>query len=214
MKRILLVGILSSSFLFANGMHQEHKKCDLSVKKLELSQAPKQIMYLMHAPMMCEKFVESGNIDRDYLANMIPHHLGAVLSSKAVLEYSNNEKVREFAKNIISSQEKEIKEFKELLSKMKDEKSSNKVEYKEFVNTEKADMNKMMKDMSDVKLSSNIDDDYLMGMIPHHQGAIDASKNLLKYSKNQTIREIAQRIIQAQEKEIEEFKEFLSKSKN
>lgn len=206
MKKFLLAALLSSVAL-ANQM--EH--CDLSVKKLEISQAPKQILDLMHQPMMCAKFVKSGSVNEDFLANMIPHHEGAILSSKALLEYSKNKKVRKFAKEIIASQEKEVKEFKKLLKELKFKQTPQK-EYDEFVKSEEENMKKMMQDMSSVKISSNIDKDYLEGMIPHHQGAIDSANNILKYSKNKKIRKIAKDIIKEQEKEIKEFKEFLSKN--
>ena len=48
-------------------------------------------------------------------------------------------------------------------------------------------------------------------MMPHHQGAIDMAKVELQFGKDQQLRAMAQMIIDAQEKEIAEFKEWLAK---
>ncbi|MBF7044488.1 DUF305 domain-containing protein, partial [Campylobacter volucris] len=81
--------------------------------------------------------------------------------------------------------------------------------YKKFVQEEKELMQKMMLLMGAVKESKNINKDFLEGMIAHHQGAVDASKQILFYSKDETIREIAKKIILDQEKEIQEFTQLL-----
>ena len=47
-------------------------------------------------------------------------------------------------------------------------------------------------------------------MIPHHQAAIDVSKKILEYTKDDKIKEIANRIIKAQEKEIEDMNNMIN----
>ena len=46
-----------------------------------------------------------------------------------------------------------------------------------------ASMQKMMKDM-DVKPTGKTDKDFVLMMMPHHQGAIDMAKVELQYGKN------------------------------
>lgn len=46
------------------------------------------------------------------------------------------------------------------------------------------------------------DVDFVEGMIPHHQGAVDMANIELKYGKDEAMRALAQRIIVAQETEI------------
>jgi len=60
---------------------------------------------------------------------------------------------------------------------------------------------RMHKDMS-LPYSNDVDLDFVRGMIPHHQGAIDQAKILLKYSKNPRLRRLAGGIIVAQRREI------------
>jgi uncharacterized protein (DUF305 family) len=60
---------------------------------------------------------------------------------------------------------------------------------------------KMMHDMHQT-YTGNADIDFMNGMIPHHQGAIDMAKVLLKYGKDAQTRKLAKQIIADQEKEI------------
>jgi len=60
---------------------------------------------------------------------------------------------------------------------------------------------KMHKDMA-VKLTGNADKDFLAGMIPHHQGAVDMAEVVLKYGKDPKVKKLAQDIIATQKQEI------------
>jgi uncharacterized protein (DUF305 family) len=67
---------------------------------------------------------------------------------------------------------------------------------------------KMHKDMG-IALSGNADKDFLAGMIPHHQGAIDMAEVVLKYGKDPKVKQLARNIIKAQKKEIAMMKAWL-----
>lgn len=62
-------------------------------------------------------------------------------------------------------------------------------------------MQKMHKEMT-MTYTGDVDLDFVRGMIPHHQGAIDQAQVLLKYSKNPRLRRLAGGIIAAQRREI------------
>jgi len=64
-----------------------------------------------------------------------------------------------------------------------------------------AAMQTMHKDMM-VDYTGNADVDFVRGMIPHHQGAIDMAKVELAYGKDPEIRALAEAVVAAQEKEI------------
>lgn len=67
---------------------------------------------------------------------------------------------------------------------------------------------RMMSQMMSVKPSGDADMDFVMMMIPHHEGAIEMAAVELKYGKDPTLKKIAQQIIDTQKKEIEEFKKW------
>lgn len=164
----------------------------------------------MHKPMMQAKISESGNVDKDFLVDMIPHHQGAIDSAKLYLQNNpQNQKLQEIAKNIISSQEAEIKEFHTLLKGELNATKLSKQQYSQYLTATKHNANTMMKDMNQVKPSQNIDKDFAQAMIPHHQGAIDSAKLILQYTKDTRIQKIAQDIITAQEREIQDLTQIL-----
>ena len=70
---------------------------------------------------------------------------------------------------------------------------------------------KMMHDMHQ-SFTGNADVDFMNGMIPHHQGAIDMAKVQVKYGKDAETRKLAEQIIADQEKEIAQMKAWLRKN--
>ena len=69
---------------------------------------------------------------------------------------------------------------------------------------------KMHRDM-DIKYSGDADVDFVRGMIPHHQGAIDMAKVALQNAKDEQIRKWATDVIREQEREIAEMQAWLKK---
>jgi uncharacterized protein (DUF305 family) len=55
--------------------------------------------------------------DKQYLEGMIEHHSMALLTSEEILKKTDNYDVAKLAKNIIQTQQDEIREMKELLKK-------------------------------------------------------------------------------------------------
>ena len=74
-----------------------------------------------------------------------------------------------------------------------------------------ADANmKMHKNMT-MEFTGNADVDFIRGMVPHHQGAIDMAEIELKYGKDPKARKLAREIIAAQKKEIAFMNAWLAK---
>ncbi|RWO05797.1 MAG: DUF305 domain-containing protein [Mesorhizobium sp.] len=72
-----------------------------------------------------------------------------------------------------------------------------------------AAMTKMHPSMMQGMMAKDPDVAFACGMIAHHQGAIDMAEVELKYGDNDEAKKMAQTIIDAQTKEIGEFKQWL-----
>ena len=68
---------------------------------------------------------------------------------------------------------------------------------------------KMMKDMA-IEPTGDADRDFVTMMIPHHQGAIEMARIELQFGKDPQLRQLAEAVIVAQEKEIAEMKAWLA----
>jgi uncharacterized protein (DUF305 family) len=63
-------------------------------------------------------------------------------------------------------------------------------------------INAKMHEGMDITFTGNADIDFVRGMIPHHQGAVDMAKTVLAFGKDPQIRKLAEEIVKAQETEI------------
>ena len=73
-------------------------------------------------------------------------------------------------------------------------------------------MHEQMMAKMQMEPSDNPDKDFVMMMIPHHQGAIDMARLELQYGKDPELRALAEKIISDQEKEISQMKAWQTKA--
>ncbi|MGO4684588.1 DUF305 domain-containing protein [Hyphomicrobium sp. 2TAF46] len=71
-------------------------------------------------------------------------------------------------------------------------------------------MMKMQQDMA-MTYTGNTDIDFVKGMIPHHQSAVDMARTVLAFGKDPDVKKMAEGVIKAQESEIAWMKEWLKK---
>jgi uncharacterized protein (DUF305 family) len=74
-----------------------------------------------------------------------------------------------------------------------------------------AAINDKMHQAMSIQFTGDADVDFVKGMIPHHQGAVDMAQVLLKYGKDPVLQKLATEIVAAQEAEIALMKAWLAK---
>ena len=74
-----------------------------------------------------------------------------------------------------------------------------------------AAMNTMSMSMA-TEFTGNADRDFITGMIPHHQGAVDAARVVLAHGSDPEVIAFAKSVIAAQEKEIAFMNDWLARN--
>jgi len=72
-------------------------------------------------------------------------------------------------------------------------------------------MARMNHDMASAPMTGDVDHDFVVMMVPHHQGAIDMAKGELSYGKDPVMRRLAEEIIVDQKSEIDVMNLWLKK---
>lgn len=149
----------------------------------------------------------SGKPDLDFARSMIPHHQGAIDMAKVELEFGKDPDIRKMAEAVVSTQTAEINLMTNWIA------TNDENALAPAAGSSKANqiaMNTMMAAMM-VTYTGDADVDFVTGMIPHHQGAIDMAKVELQFGKDQTMKKLATDIVNAQQSEITFMQDWLKK---
>ena len=80
---------------------------------------------------------------------------------------------------------------------------------KEYLNTFYCILDNMIQGMTEAELSDSISYNFMVQMIPHHMAAIKMSENILCYTTNISLQNIASQIITEQTKSIADMEQIL-----
>ena len=153
-----------------------------------------------------------GNTDHDFAHMMLAHHQGAVAMADIQLRDGKDATMRQMAEKIKADQQKEISELEAAATRL----DSAPTNYKPmdaadpFTSKMKASMTGMMQNMP--KTVANPDMNFNMMMTVHHQSAVDMAKAELAHGKDTKLKAMAQMMVDAQQKEIAEFKAWHDKN--
>ncbi len=154
----------------------------------------------------------AGNTDHDFAHMMMAHHQGAVEMSALELKEGKDATLRAMAEKISADQKREIQELEAFATRLDGAPTNYKpTDPKDaFASQMNASMDSMMKNLG--QPSGNVDQDYAAMMVPHHQSAIDMAKAELAHGRDTKLKEMAQKMIAAQQQEIQEFKAWQAKN--
>jgi uncharacterized protein (DUF305 family) len=146
--------------------------------------------------------------DQMYIDMMIPHHQSIIAMAQAALPRLQDERLREIANAVVETQGAEISQLQE---------------YREtwYGDPNPMPMDEMMPGMGGMEAmaammdaealvvafcaAENADLAFIDLTIPHHEMAIAASEATLEQATHPEIQEVAQQVIDAQKREIEEL---------
>ncbi|MDQ3099713.1 MAG: DUF305 domain-containing protein [bacterium] len=155
-----------------------------------------------------------GNIDRHFIEQMIPHHEDAITMAKLAQTKAKRSEVKQLAENIIDSQGKEISQmtawYKDWFGE--DVPKDTPVMGQHGM-TQKGGMHMGMmgdgSDMTKLEQAGDFDKAFVEEMIPHHQMAVMMATMLKNGTRRPEMTKLAEDIISAQNKEIEQMRTWL-----
>jgi uncharacterized protein (DUF305 family) len=154
--------------------------------------------------MARQMVMENGKYsDRRFIDAMVPHHQGAIAMAEVALKNAEYEEIIRLSRNIISSQQAEIEELKSI---KQEEFGTSNVPME--MNQEQMRSMGMMMDPQQLANKEPFDKAFIDAMIPHHQSAIYMAQVASEKSKIPEIEELAQDIVSAQKREIEQMKQW------
>jgi uncharacterized protein (DUF305 family) len=154
--------------------------------------------------MARQMVMENGKYsDKAFIDAMVPHHQGAIEMARVALKNAEHAEIKELSRNIISSQQAEIEELKAI---KKEEFGTSNVPME--TSPEQMRSMGMMMDPQELANREPFDKAFIDAMIPHHQSAIEMAEVAYEKSKNPRIKELAENIMSAQKREIEQMKQW------
>jgi len=166
----------------------------------------------------------TGDADHDFAMMMAEHHQGSIDAAQIVLKSGKDEKIKSMARSLVDKQTAEQKQLRSHKGTSEDHSAHARNENaasnsgsgtsdahaSNFSSEMTQSMEEMESSMKNMKMTNNVDHDFAMMMIPHHQSAIDMSDAIIKHGKDQEVKTLAEKIKSDSEKEIGELKKWLS----
>ena len=147
----------------------------------------------------------NGDFDYDFANLMIMHHQMAIDMSQVEIQKGSDQTIKNMANGIIVAQKIEIRIMQQFLQNYKIPLSNNLLNQSLKLTTE---MKERKDKMNAIKMTNNIDKDYVAMMIPHHESAVEMAKSQLLFGTQNNLVALAKNIIEDQNFEINEFKKW------
>lgn len=158
---------------------------------------------------------ESENVDMDYVNEMMALDESAVNISKNYIKYNKwTKEIRVIAENIIENQEENTKHMESIIKEIRNKNENNPTQEIPYLLEYNTILSKMYNNLINLKSTGKIDRDYLQTLIIQHQGAIDISDLILKYTNNKNIKKMAEDKKESLNKEITKMDMILQKTKD
>lgn len=175
-------------------------------------------LYLKEYKMIVESLGENlsyspktGNMNLDYLYQMIHHNKSAIDMAKNLLNNDEaNKEVDQVAKDIIKNYSIRIAIMEELMNSLIDNLKENKQKEDAYLKEYDTAVKDMISKFESFQSKNNMYKDFLQTMIIYNEGAIGFSNIVVKHTDNMDIKKLAEEIVKNQQLEIDNIKKISS----
>lgn len=164
-----------------------------------------QMMSIMHQMMSkMDTMKMTKDPDNDFAMMMRMHHQGAIDMANLELKSGSDATMKQMAQSIMTSQQAEITQLTAFLASHPPHTND-----PDFDTMLMDNMKKAGKQADLQIINGDIDHDFAILMIGHHQSAIENARLELLHGQEQRMKTMATNIIDAQMKEIDQFQDWL-----
>jgi len=146
----------------------------------------------------------TGDFDIDFANMMVEHHQSALDMAQVEVSQGKDETMKSKAQEILTKQKKEQQELKDFVSGYKPS------GMKHGEGEMQKGTSKMMDKMKSMQMTGDVDKDFATMMSSHHEDGISMAKMELKNGMSDKLKQMAQKIVDDQQKDIKEFQSWLS----
>lgn len=191
----------------------EETTSDMSAEtSMDTAMAGGGMMAHMHQnmeEMQSMKANMSGDPDYDFALMMTHHHQGAIRMADEEIANGTDAKMKEMAQKTKTSNQADIQKLQAFAGKHTATKGDTATTMRMM-----QPMNRMMQQMHQQDMSNmNTDQNFATMMIHHHQMGNEMAKEFLKIGKTQEMKQLAQKTIDQQTKEIKELENWQQQNK-
>lgn len=195
----ICISVASNNFIFA----ESNDEIYLKEYKAIIESLGSNMIYAPH----------TGNVNLDYLYQMIQHHKSAIDMAKNLLNNGGeNEEVSQIAKDIIKNQTISIASMENLMKTLIENLTQDKIKEEKYLKEYEKIVKEMMSGLENLKPTDNVDKNFLQSMIVYYQGAICMANSIIKYTDNGEIKKIAEELKNQQPK-IDDMKKLFDSIK-
>ena len=153
--------------------------------------------------------------DQRFIDMMVPHHEAAIAMAEIARERATREELRTLADEIIDAQSAEIAQLRAWREAWFGSADTPPMEAMPMLPGVRmggelmiGDRMDMRDDVGQLRSAEPFDQAFVDAMIQHHGSAIDAAQSALRYASRDEIRQLAEAIIDAQSREIDQMREW------
>ena len=209
---VISISLMSNTFVFAENNE------DIYIKENKL------IIENLNANLSCAP--HTGNLNLDYLYQMIHQNQGAINMAKTLLNNNGDVKTREddnkginelvdqIAKDTIKNETVTIVNMENVMQTLINNLSEDKIKERSYMNEYNTVLKEMISTYEGLKSTGDINKDFLETMIVNKQATIGMANAVIIYTDNEEVKKIAQNEINTKKAEIDNMKNILANNKD